>query len=248
MLKHNLRRFSTIRRAAAAIAVIVALVITTRFVYLVSQIEAGWSTVAARWHTTMFRRLTSTSEFVTLREPPEQADYWLAEVDRIVSGPGDEAQLAMGAACILDAPAQGYVATRLGPAVFPELQHFAFAGIERAEAVFESRCRAKCLELAKRATDLQRANVNWWRMRALLAFGLAIDGTRERVPRTGEWQTVLAEAASHDRDNALYDYLAATHLWRASSDYEVRLAGKRLPPSSAIKQRWMNCGRPQMKS
>lgn len=220
-----------LNRAAAAIAVIGALAIITRFVYLVSQIEAGWSTAAARWRTTMFRQLTSTSEFVTLREPPEQADYWLAEADRIVSGPGDEAPLAMGAACILDAPAQGYVATRLGPAVFPGLQKLAFADTGRAEAVFESRCRAKCLELAKRATDLQPANVNWWRMRALLTFGLAIDGTREQVPRTGGWQTVLADAARHDPDNALYDYLAATHLWRASSDYHPtpQAAAAKLP-------------------
>jgi hypothetical protein len=146
-----------LKQAPTAIVAIAALAITARFIYQISQIEAGWSTAAARWHTATFRRLTSASEFVSLREPPEQADYWLAEVDRIVSGPGDETQLAMGAACILDAPAQGYVATRLGPAVFPGLQKLAFAGIERAEAVFESRCRAKCLELAKRATDLQPA-------------------------------------------------------------------------------------------
>jgi hypothetical protein len=210
-----------LKQAPTAIVAFAALAITARFIYEISQIEAGWSTAVARWHTATFRRLTSASEFVSLREPPEQADYWLAEVDRIVSGPGDAARLAMGAASILDAPAQGYVATRLGPAVFPGLQKLAFAGIERAEAVFESRCRAKCLELAKRATDLQPANVNWWRMRAMLTFGLAIDGTREQVPRTGEWQTVLAEAASHDPDNALYDYLAAIHLWRASSDDHV---------------------------
>ncbi|MCH7727628.1 MAG: hypothetical protein IH991_14265, partial [Planctomycetes bacterium] len=39
-------------------------------------------------------------------------------------------------------------------------------------------------------------------------------------PRSAEWLNVLEEASRHDPDNALYDYLAAIHLWRASVEYD----------------------------
>lgn len=217
MLKHNLRKLGTLTRAAAAVGVIVALAIVARFFYRVSRIEAGWSTVAAHWHAATLGRLTSATT-VPLMEPPEQADYWLAEVDRIVSGPGDAARLAMGAASILDTPAQSYLGAHLRPPELPGLPP-TISDTERGEAVFESRCRGKCLELAKRATDIDPANVDWWRMRAMLTSAKFLFGhAQEDAIRTAQWQTILDEAARYDPDNALYDYLAATRLWRASGD------------------------------
>lgn len=216
--------------ACRSFVALVALAIAGRFIFAVSRIETAWSAIVAQWTPEWF-----TAHAVTDLEPPDQANYWLPKVDRIVAGPGNKAQLAMGAAWILDAPAPQYRSRYLQAHSGPGLSFFVSeADTAQAEREFQSRCRAKCLELAERATELDPTNVDYWRMRALLISSCSLD-TIDNTVRTPRWAEVLEEAARHDPDNALYDYLAATRLWNASGKYHrLPESFSREPPKHGI--------------
>lgn len=208
-----------IRYATISAAAIAALVIVLRFVYTTSRVETGWSLVADRWRSGTIGQFYSC-EPVPNREPPEQAEYWLPETERIVAGSPPSARLAMGAAWVLDSPAPGFRGKHVEPPPVPMLPP-TLASTEQAERVFEERCAAKCLEFAKRAVEAKPANLAWRRMRALLLMSCHFTGGADaHAPRTADWEEVLDEAAKHDPDNALYDYLAALNHWRAGGDYD----------------------------
>ncbi|HEV7223779.1 MAG TPA: hypothetical protein VGN42_13820 [Pirellulales bacterium] len=209
------RCFKHVIGSGAAIAV---LIVVSRFVYIVSQIDTGWSMVAERWLAGTVGQF-HPQQPVANREPPEQAAYWLSETDRIFARSETPARPAMGAAWVLDAPAPGFRSKHLEPPLVPMFPP-TVANTEKTEREFEERCGLKCLELAKRATDAEPANLDGWRMRALLTANFRLGGDAfGRAPRSANWAAVLDEAARHDPDNALYDYLAALNDWRASADY-----------------------------
>ncbi len=54
---------------------------------------------------------------------------------------------------------------------------------------------------------------------ALPLFGPPF-GKNGDLPCDPNWRDVLAEAAEHDPDNALYDYLVAQQLWQESIDHD----------------------------
>jgi hypothetical protein len=216
--------------AAGLLVAIVATVVILRFVYVISKTDSGWSMVVARWRPTILERSDRGAEEVTNLEPAAQAAYWLRNVDQIVAGPGNPAQLAMGAAWILDAPSPHYRSKHLRALLARGLPLMA-DNTESAEGAFEEGCGHKCLELAKRATEIEPANVNWWRMRALLTSSFNLGGEAiDQSPRTSDWADILEEAAEHDPDNAIYDYLSATQLWTASASYDA--APETFPSSS----------------
>lgn len=211
------------KRAAASAGVVAALAIVSRFVYTASQVETGWLLIADRWLGGTIGQFYSY-EPVPNREPPEQAAYWLPETERIVAGSPPSARLAMGAAWVLDSPAPGFRGKHVEPPPVPMLPP-TLAKTEQAERAFEERCAAKCLDFARQATDAEPANLAWRRMRALLLMSCRFTaGAGAHAPRTADWEEILDEAARHDPDNALYDYLAALNHWNASGDYDWNVA------------------------
>jgi hypothetical protein len=209
-----------LRRPLACILALVALAVVARFVYVASRVDTGWLMVAEQWRAGTLGYFYP-EDAVASREPAEQADYWLRETDRILGESNASARLMVGAAWILDAPAPAYMAKHLQPSEFPMLPP-TLADTARLEQVFETRCGARCLELARRAAELEPANADWRRMQALLTVSSPAGGSRGE-PRTDRWAELLDEAARRDPDNALYDYLEALFLWNASADYTVEL-------------------------
>src|SRR6185312_10350665 len=71
------------------------------------------------------------------------------------------------------------------------------------------------------ATRLDPANVEVWRSRAQLLFHRIPYELREPFQaRRSDCLEILDECAQHDRENALYDYLAALYMWSQSATYE----------------------------
>ena len=208
-----------LKRAVRLAAAVAALVVVSRFVYTASQVETGWSLVADRWRAATIGQFYP-QEPVANREPPEQAAHWLPETDRILAGSPPSARLAMGSAWVLDSPAPGFRAKHVEPPLVSMLPP-TLARTEQAERVFEERCALKCLEFAQRATHAEPTNLDWSRMKALLVISCRFGGDADaHAPRIADWEEVLDEAAKHDTDNALYDYLAAINHWKAGGDYE----------------------------
>jgi hypothetical protein len=215
------------------------LVLAVRLAWVASRTETGWETISQQWRDATVGLVLGDHVPVGSLEPIDQAEFWLRETDRILAADPDNAELAMGAALVLDSPGWGFIyrytkpndsssdlARRMVGTVFPpELDQ---AALDRAINQFEERCRANCLALAARATDLQPKELRWWRLRALLliqdqAFGGG------RGPRSPDWLRDLARCAEHDPDNALYDYIAAWQCLAAGIDngsLELRVVDK----------------------
>ncbi len=159
-------------------------------------------------------------------EPPEQADFWMAEIDRLEQAISESASMQMGAAWVLDSPGIGFLSNHweesgLGttiPAIALQMDEDA---VKAAAEKFRQRCLNRCLLLAKRATEAEPNDVRWWRMRALLLFdGAPFWGRQGFEPRCDDWLDILDSCSRHDPENALYDYLAAFQLWKQAAAYD----------------------------
>src|SRR2546426_827449 len=75
-----------------------------RMAWVTSQTETGWRTVGQQWFDATLGRLWWRRVFVSIASPCEEAEYWLAETDRIANAPDSTAELAMGGAWVLDVP------------------------------------------------------------------------------------------------------------------------------------------------
>lgn len=203
---------------------IVVGVLGTRLAWRLSVLETGWTPHLEQWANVATSLVGIEHRKLGDRDPAEQAAFWLNEVERI--GPAnDDPEMAMGAAWMLDAPNLGFIWRhfRLREGMdFPglsfssrrELDHETIAAMAEE---FELLCRNECLAKIERAVRLDDANVELRRAHALLLFQtkfLSFDSE----PRQDDWLSVLDECAQVDPDNALYDYLAALHLWTSSAD------------------------------
>lgn len=207
-----------------ALFLVVVLILGARLAWVASTTETGWQTLGLSWYNAALGCIGLEREPIGDREPAEQADIWLREVDRVLQAHPDDARIAMGAAWMLDSPGTGFLRkhtqfdSSFRPFIMPKLDHEAIA---RAVDRFEAGCATRCLELAARATELQPENVDWWRMRALLLFPTDyFYYYGAPAPRRPDWLTTLDECARHDPDNALYDYLAALQLWKTAGTYD----------------------------
>ncbi len=215
---------------------VLLVVLGARLAVVASRAETGRETVADACcnATIVFRRPKSL--WYGSEMSPEQVAFWLAEIDRITAEHPDSAELAMGAACLAD-----------------HLEGLCPSGSPHEEA-----CRSRRRELAERATRLEPENVDWWRMRAMLeTYSDYYPFYHVEPPSHGpEWFDMLEECARHDPDNALYDYIAAVHLYATSTNLDVNdhvvvknpigyeLAGERF--AAAQKKEFFTVGRPDL--
>ena len=202
--------------------VVVLVCLSVRVLWHASNTETGATTLRVTWTDATLGWLFGTHVPVHFRDPIHQAQFWLDEVDRIQVSSANSAELAIGAAIVLDRPSPGYRYRYLRFVSTPSTsyQTMDYEPIYAADDSFEVACRAKCVALATRATELEPDNVEWWRLRAMLLWRDKTY-TKDAAPRIDDWLDVLETAAEHDRENALYDYLAACFLWQSSSEIET---------------------------
>ena len=165
-----------------------------RLAWVASRAEVGWDVVAVQWRDATLGWFVGEHRPVPSRSPAEQADFWLAEVERVLAQEPESAELAMGAAWVLEQEALSY-------------------SNEKELKVLKATCREACLRLAQRATELEPGNPDWWRLRVLLLLRPPFWLSEFSEPRDPSWESVLADAARHDPQNSLYDYLAASVYW-----------------------------------
>ena len=212
-------------RIVRAVVAVGLLVLVGRLAWVLCRSETGWGTVVRPWRDAALAPVVGEYLPLASREPDEQAEFWLAEVDRLVAADPENAEVALAAAWFLDMPAGDYQSRHFKSApFFPEVaasldlppllpdQEF----IDAAEEGYEAKCRAKCLAMAARATELAPGDRRTWQSRALL-LGNTFSHTGKRLDDPA-WLQALDECMRHDPDNALYDYLAAQSLWEGVLD------------------------------
>ncbi len=217
-----------LHRTAWSLLLIGLAVAAVRLAVIAGPMETGWETVATTFRGEALGWTGWKHTPISGQEPPEQAEYWLRKVDEILAQHPESAELCMGAAWVLDSPGTGFYANHITQKDFgfgvrvPDVDYEA---IQKLSSQFETRCRNRCLQLAKRATELEPDDIRWWRMRAQLLFVGDLMATPGGEPRDTAWREVLNECSQHDPDNALYDCLAAQALWNKSAEVD-RIAGE----------------------
>ncbi|MBI3866064.1 MAG: hypothetical protein HY290_29655 [Planctomycetia bacterium] len=211
---------------------VVLLALAARVAWHASRAEVGWELVRRDWGKTWAGLAGIERTEFSRQEPEQQARFWLQEVERIGAanrGP----QVAAGAAWLLDAPGYGFLQRhyRENKAVagIPGLPFGArveldYSTINRTVDRFEELCHVQCLALIEHATQIDAANAEIWRTRALLLYRNDFLGIGFK-PREPDWRAVLDECTEHDPENALYDYLAALTEWTSAADHQWHLEG-----------------------
>jgi len=194
---------------------LVIVVLSLRLIVFVSTSTSGWRSLWNDWEAQVLGLLgqaTSVSEEI----PSKQAKYWLQKVEQIPETQTDP-QVALGAAWMLAEPQYEFLKRDIKTTQdVQELAENLFELRDQSQAEYQALCRAACLKQAAIATHLAPDNVDYWRQRALLLF--AVGENSELVPRSVDWQQVLEQAAAHDPENALYDYLAALQFYQLSAE------------------------------
>ncbi len=201
-----------------------------RLTWVVLKTETGGTMLWAQWWDASLGIFAGRTATISQLEPSDQAAFWLSEAKRITATEPQSAELAMGAALVLDSPAtdfmfryltmpdglkSGDLSNLVSASSDPEID---WHGLNNALARFEGMCGAPCLEMAARATEIEREEAPWWRLRALLQVAGSAWG--ERQPRTREWLKAVEQCSAHDPDNAVYDYLVASQFWDDSTSYD----------------------------
>jgi hypothetical protein len=81
-------------------------IVTARLVWIASRTEIGWELLGCQWQDATLGRFGLRPTSIDALPPAEQAAYWLPQVERILDESPPSAQLAMGAAWVLDSPDQ----------------------------------------------------------------------------------------------------------------------------------------------
>ncbi len=213
-------RFATARSILIGLGILVVVVLGIRLGVIVQRTEIGWECMVLQWQDSTMGWLGLKHRPIDTRDPSEQADFWLREVERVQADDPESAEVAMGSAWVLDTPGirfmNNYVKQSNHASSFPRFgMTLDYDAIRVAKAEFQNKCSDRCLLLAARATELEPNDVRWWRMRALLLFG------EDDEPRSDDWLEILEACGRHDPDNALYDYLAAQQLWSEAAEYDM---------------------------
>lgn len=201
-------------------------VLGLRCAWVLTRSVTGWYPYLSEWSTLATGLVGIETVPLSNHNPKEQARFWLKQVAE-VEAVNQDPEVAMGAAWMLDEPQPGYLLNHVtteegwGGVDLPvsTRRKLDEETIEILKQEFESLCRDACLENIETATRLDPDNVELWRARALLLFQNKKNdsGWNKLTPRSADWLAVLDECAVHDPANALYDYLAASHLKLISS-------------------------------
>ena len=201
------------------LVVVIIAAIAVRFAYTVTQCETAVGVLLMLVQDSTLGWFGWQHKPIHDAESSQQADFWLAEVDRIFQEQ-PTSEMACAAAWLLDSPVRSIQARNLRVTGIPQVPVLPDSeAISRAESAFEAKAAPACIALAELATQTAPHDVQAWRDRALLLFGPPF-GKNEDLPRDPNWRDVLSRAAEHDPDNALYDYLVADRLWQESIDHD----------------------------
>ncbi len=180
-----------------------------RLIWTAANTEFGFPFLAQQWERETLGWFVETDP-ITARSPSAQADFWLAETERVlaeVDDPHRKSMLSMGAAAVLRrlTPTFQYgddyfVAHNLPRAVKP---HSEWDGDPEENRDYFERTKPRARELMLQALRLDPDNVEWSRIRA--TKWITWD---EETPLHEIWD----ECAKVDPDNALYDFLLAGRL------------------------------------
>ncbi len=202
------------------------LVLGARWVWIVSVSATGWMSQLDHWVNIVGSVVGIEHAALCDETPSVQAEFWLSKVASVDQSNHDP-MVAMGAAWMLDGPQYGFIRNHVG--VRDDFDFTGFPAHMRLrldeEAIrslcddFERLGREECLTKIESAIQLDQSNSELWRARALLLFRPRFLGS-DYQSRQEDCLTVLDRCMAHDPDNALYDYLAALHLWTASATYE----------------------------
>jgi len=202
-------RFQTVWWSAVAIAMLAG---TINLSILASRLETAPDVLAITFQDAALGWFGWGYEPVAAMSGGRQADFWLAETERILAE-NPTSEMARGAAWMLDSPANNFSLNYWQPTDLARgLPHY---HSQREVDEFEEMAAERCVELGRMATNLSPNDVLAWRTRARLL--LRGRGTFGWTPRDPRWFDVLEEASSHDSQNAMYDYLAAEGLWLEST-------------------------------
>ena len=191
----------------------------------------GWRPHLSQWTTAAASLVGIERRTLENQEPLEQAHFWLHETERN-EPPKDDSLTAMGAAWMLDTPQLGFLNRHVQLKDGPEIpglpaswrRELDYETIAIKTQQFESLCHSKCLNLIENAAKADADNVELHRAKALLLFQPANMGS-DLKSRYQNPVSILDECLQFDSQNALYDYLAALHLWTTSADYDWQTDG-----------------------
>jgi hypothetical protein len=203
-------------RLPAFALLIVVLALAARMTWRVSRTTIGWETLRDDWAEMVPAPVGFHRQRLADQSLEDQALFWLDEVDRHAATKEDP-HVAAGAAWMLDS---GQIDFDRHSRHLEALDVAGAAKYDRELDRFEELCHERCAALVDRAVALDPRDVELWRTRALLAFRYNALGSSGMIPRRSDWAAVLDECASHDTENALYDYLAALHDWTVSAKYD----------------------------
>ena len=205
-------RFRTVWLSVVALIVLagtINLAITAR------QLETAPDVLAITFQDAALGWIGWGYEPVTAMSGSRQAEFWLAETERVLAD-NPTSEMARGAAWMLDSPAATFNVNYWQPT---DLAHGLPTGSFRRETEeFESKAAQKRVDFASMATRLSPDDVLTWRTRSRLLFHSK--PWYGWTPRYPQWLQVLDEASSHDPDNAYYNYLAAEGLWYESGSVD----------------------------
>lgn len=201
-------------------------VLGARLAWRLSVSDTGWSPHLNQWANVATSLAGVEHREIGDQDPVAQAKFWLSEVEKIRPA-NDDPGIAMGAAWMLDSPQFGFIRrhVRMKEGMdFPGMpasqrRELDNETITSMTEEYESLCRQECLAQIEKAVRLDDADVELRRAHALLLFETRFMSL-ESEPRQDDWLSVLDECAQADPENALYDYLAALHLWASSADYD----------------------------
>jgi hypothetical protein len=213
------------------IATVVVLVgLAARLAWVASHTETGWETIAADWHAAAIGQFFGYRLPVAQRGQKGQNDFWLPEVDRVLSREPRTPELIVGAIQFLDVYNGDYQQI-----LASELMSIPYLdGYEGPNWVAEpgpDRRHAKQLSLTTAACAEFPSSTLVWQTRAEECAPYA--RTENALADDNNWQTVLDECRRHDPGNSLYDFLAAHRLLNdarnLANEDEFGVGGNPLP-------------------
>jgi hypothetical protein len=216
-----------------AAALLIA-VLTARLAWIAGHAQIGWQIIADDCHAAVIGQFFGYRLPLPVRGLSEQSDYWVREINRVLTRKPHSPELLEGALLVLNSPCWDYSGLG-GP------KYFGMPGADLSRAIqwnggpempdsTERRELQRKLIAEMTAAFAQTPSV--WRILAALP-----GPTSARLER-------LKVCQSHDPDNALYDYLAAeldfpAGGWSHWSDFALqKFSAEALAALNAETEKW----------